>query len=99
MSCGHTSSIRSIYAESFDVEAYCQYLAGLWHIFSAIEQEVVKAGGPLAKLDDQTLHRREALQKAPQNWVNHNSLVGWSLGWGKQAQIAEQKHKEGDKHE
>ena len=54
---------RSIYAETFDVEAYCQYLAGLWHIFSTIEEQSLKAGDPVAQLDDVKLHRREALHR------------------------------------
>jgi len=42
------------------VEAYCQYLAGLWHIFGAIEAQSLKAGEPVSQLDDVNLHRREA---------------------------------------
>ena len=41
------------------MEAYCQYLAGLWHIFSAIEEQSLKAGEPVSQLDDVKLHRRE----------------------------------------
>ena len=69
--------MRSIYAESFDVEAYSQYLAGLWHIFSAIEEHAAKAGGPLSQLDDVTLHRKEALQRDLAFW--------WGSDWQQKA--------------
>ena len=75
----HSDISRSIYAETFDVEAYCQYLAGLWHIFGAIEEQSLKAGEPVSQLDDVKLHRREV---RPGKDVCHLSYVvtkwrGW----------------------
>lgn len=69
--------MRSIYAETFDVEAYCQYLAGLWHIFGAIEAQSLKAGEPVSQLDDVNLHRREALQQDLAFW--------WGSDWQQKA--------------
>lgn len=69
--------MRSIYAETFDVEAYCQYLAGLWHIFSTIEEQSLKAGDPVSQLDDVKLHRREALQQDLAFW--------WGSDWQQKA--------------
>ena len=72
--------MKSIYAESFDTEAYCQYLAGLLHIFSALESlcAAKNAGPPLSSVDDQVLHRREALRK--------DLAVWWGSDWEKKAE-------------
>lgn len=69
--------MRSIYAETFDVEAYSQYLAGLFHIFSTMEKHTLKAGQPLSLLDDAALHRCEALKQDLAFW--------WGNDWQQKA--------------
>ncbi len=69
--------MRSIYAETFDVEAYSQYLAGLFHIFSTMEKHALKAGQPLSLLDDAALHRCEALKQDLAFW--------WGSDWQQKA--------------
>ena len=72
--------MRSIYAETFDIEAYCQYLAGLYHIFSTLENHCAVAGAPLSTMDDKVLHRREALQK--------DLAVWWGSDWETKAKVS-----------
>lgn len=61
--------MKSIYAESFDVEAYCQYLAGLYHIFGSLEAHCGKASlTALTSLNDPSLHRTEALKEDLAFW-------------------------------
>lgn len=56
--------MKTLYAQNFDREAYAQYLACQWHIFSKLEEYCTASRHikPIAALYDKALHRSSALQ-------------------------------------
>jgi len=57
--------MKTIYAQTFDKEAYAQYLVGQLHVFQALEAacEGCCSSLPLSAVYDKVLLRREALEK------------------------------------